>query len=592
MINEKWKCFFNSFRGKILLIFFIFSLASSVMLGSFCYTGVYNQMLSSTVDYSGALANQISRNTSMILEETSRILMIGNSSSVSGFLYDEGNRHETTMELIVMMKLYRESAVFSEDIQNFYILGNDGVCFNEKRGIYQIERHEKSQYIYDMILNHENELLVLSSREMGWEEEDCFVIGQKIRQTWTNKTIGIIAIEMKAHAVQSVYMDEVLGETGYFSLYDKDGREMFSEEGSRETEGINLREEVFVNEAGSYQEKAGGNTELIVYDSIANTGWRIVGHVPLRELMAPVYKLGVLFLVAILLTLVFLGALYYYLSRRITDPITELKEKMLLAEQGDMDATVMVTSKDEISILQRQYNRMLSHIKVLMEENIEEQRNLQKAELKALQAQINPHFLYNTLELVIWLAASEENDQVIEVVDKLAIFFKTGLSKGVEWISVEKEIEHVESYLSIQQCRYSDLLSFEICMEPDICQYFMLKMLLQPIVENALYHGIKNRENGGKITIAGKEENGYLLFEVADTGCGMEPAILEDLQQKIRENVLPYTDHENGFGIYNVNRRIRLYYGEDCGLTIWSERDSGTKVTIKLKKHAEGSSHV
>ena len=229
MINEKWKCFFNSFRGKILLIFFIFSLASSVMLGSFCYTGVYNQMLSSTVDYSGALANQISRNTSMILEETSRILMIGNSSSVSGFLYDEGNRHETTMELIVMMKLYRESAVFSEDIQNFYILGNDGVCFNEKRGIYQIERHEKSQYIYDMILNHENELLVLSSREMGWEEEDCFVIGQKIRQTWTNKTIGIIAIEMKAHAVQSVYMDEVLGETGYFSLYDKDGREMFSE---------------------------------------------------------------------------------------------------------------------------------------------------------------------------------------------------------------------------------------------------------------------------------------------------------------------------------------------------------------------------
>ena len=298
---------------------------------------------------------------------------------------------------LVMMKLYRESAVFSEDIQNFYILGNDGVCFNEKRGIYQIERHEKSQYIYDMILNHENELLVLSSREMGWEEEDCFVIGQKIRQTWTNKTIGIIAIEMKAHAVQSVYMDEVLGETGYFSLYDKDGREMFSEEGSRETEGINLREEVFVNEAGSYQEKAGGNTELIVYDSIANTGWRIVGHVPLRELMAPVYKLGVLFLVAILLTLVFLGALYYYLSRRITDPITELKEKMLLAEQGDMDATVMVTSKDEISILQRQYNRMLSHIKVLMEENIEEQRNLQKAELKALQAQINPHFLYNKI---------------------------------------------------------------------------------------------------------------------------------------------------------------------------------------------------
>lgn len=278
--------------------------------------------------------------------------------------------------------------------------------------------------------------------------------------------------------------------------------------------------------------------------------------------------------------------------KSITNPLERLCKVTERIAKGEFTVRAKIHTKDEIRILSDSVDNMAEKLRIMMNQIKDDERKVRDAELRLLQEQINPHFLYNTLELVIWLAASEENDQVIEVVDKLAIFFKTGLSKGVEWISVEKEIEHVESYLSIQQCRYSDLLSFEICMEPDICQYFMLKMLLQPIVENALYHGIKNRENGGKITIAGKEENGYLLFEVADTGCGMEPAILEDLQQKIRENVLPYTDHENGFGIYNVNRRIRLYYGEDCGLTIWSERDSGTKVTIKLKKHAEGSSHV
>lgn len=278
--------------------------------------------------------------------------------------------------------------------------------------------------------------------------------------------------------------------------------------------------------------------------------------------------------------------------KSITNPLERLCKVTERIAKGEFTVRAKIHTKDEIRILSDSVDNMAEKLRIMMNQIKDDERKVRDAELRLLQEQINPHFLYNTLELVIWLAASEENDQVIEVVDKLAIFFKTGLSKGVEWISVEKEIEHVESYLSIQQCRYSDLLSFEICMEPDICQYFMLKMLLQPIVENALYHGIKNRENGGKITIAGKEENGYLLFEVADTGCGMEPEILEDLQQKIRENVLPYTDHENGFGIYNVNRRIRLYYGEDCGLTIWSERDSGTKVTIKLKKHAEGSSHV
>lgn len=589
---KRWKYFWDSFRGKIMMIFLTFSRVIAVGLGVFCYSSVFRQMLSSTTSYSGMVAKQISRNAGMIMEQTGKILEIGNSSDISDFLYDTGSRHETTMNLINMVKLYRNSYILSDDIKNFYVIGNDGVCFNEKIGIYPIEKSEKSRYIYDMILENENELLVLSGFEMGWEDRDCFLIGQKIRQTFTNKTMGIIAIEMDANAIKSVYEQEILGESGYFTLYDKKGNELFHDDGAAERPAIPLRKEVFSGLNGSYQEETENGIRLVVYDSIENTGWVIVGQVPLQELMAPVYQLGEVFFAAILLTLLFLGVLYYYLSRRLTKPITELKDKMLLAEQGDLDATVAVITNDEISILQRQYNQMLMRIKALMEENKEEQRNMQKAELKALQAQINPHFLYNTLELVIWLAASEENDQVIDVVDKLAVFFKTGLSKGLEWIPVKKEIEHVESYLSIQQKRYSDLLTFEIRVEPEVYQYSMLKMVLQPIVENALYHGIKNREEGGKITVTGQKQGEFLIFVIEDTGCGMEPEILEDLCRKIRENTQPYSDHENGFGIYNVNRRILLYYGKECGLDVWSERYNGTRVTIRLKCQTEGQEYV
>ncbi len=589
---KRWKYFWDSFRGKVMMIFLTFSLVIAVGLGVFCYSSVFRQMLSSTTSYSDMVAKQISRNAGMIMEQTGKILEIGNSSDISDFLYDTGSRHETTMNLINMVKLYRNSYILSDDIKNFYVIGNDGVCFNEKIGIYPIEKSEKSRYIYDMILENENELLVLSGFEMGWEDRDCFLIGQKIRQTFTNKTMGIIAIEMDANAVKSVYEQEVLGESGYFTLYDKKGNELFHNDGEAEHPAIPLRKEVFSGLNGSYQEETENGIRLVVYDSIENTGWVIVGQAPLQELMAPTYQLGQVFFAAILLTLLFLGVLYYYLSRRLTKPITELKDKMLLAEQGDLDATVAVATNDEISILQRQYNQMLMRIKALMEENKEEQRNMQKAELKALQAQINPHFLYNTLELVIWLAASEENDQVIDVVDKLAVFFKTGLSKGLEWIPVKKEIEHVESYLSIQQKRYSDLLTFEIRVEPEVYQYSMLKMVLQPIVENALYHGIKNREEGGKITVTGQKQGEFLIFVIEDTGCGMEPEILEDLCRKIRENTQPYSDHENGFGIYNVNRRILLYYGKECGLDVWSERYNGTRVTIRLKCQTEGQEYV
>ena len=271
-----------------------------------------------------------------------------------------------------------------------------------------------------------------------------------------------------------------------------------------------------------------------------------------------------------------------------------MKELMLDAEGGNLDAVVTERSPNEFGVLEKQYNRMLTELKKTLETHKQDQEYLQKAKLKSLQAQIAPHFLYNTLDTIIWLVAVNENEKAIEMTENLAVFFKTGLSNGLDWISVEKEVEHVKSYLYIQQSRYNDILTCETYIDSALPGYDMLKMTLQPIVENAIYHGIKNKSGGGKIIINGFLENEeYLIFDIIDTGIGMEAGMVDRLNESMRSNAQSYKDGGMGFGLYNVNRRIRLYYDDPaCGLYVTSHLDEGTTVRIRLKRIKGKESHV
>ena len=186
------------------------------------------------------------------------------------------------------------------------------------------------------------------------------------------------------------------------------------------------------------------------------------------------------------------------------------------------------------------------------------------------------------MDTIIWLVAVNENEKAMEMIENLSVFFKTGLSKGMDWISVATEIDHVRSYLFIQQSRYSDMLTYTVQVPESMQHYDMLKMILQPIVENAIYHGIKNKEGGGRIEIHGWEDEAFLCFSVKDTGVGMEEEQVRTLNSRMEKNDQGFQETESGFGLYNVNRRIRLYYGEDCGLSVRSALDEGTEVLIRV----------
>ncbi len=285
--------------------------------------------------------------------------------------------------------------------------------------------------------------------------------------------------------------------------------------------------------------------------------------------------------VVIILTAVLVFVLTTLASRSVTKPIKKLCDMTTKVAKGDFTARTNPPSPDEIAVLTNCFNDMTAEIGCLVEDIKKEQEQLHFIETRLLQAQINPHFLYNTLDAIVWLAEEKQTDAVVEMVTALSNFFRTTLSEGHDYVSVSEEELHIKSYMEIQRFRYQDILSYEIHMDKGILDYTIPKLTLQPIVENALYHGIKNKRGGGKIWISGELLEDHLIFRVRDNGIGMKPEVLEKLQKDIQ--VSDHADNQGGsFGLWNVNERIKHYYGEDYGIYFESTWGEGTKVTILL----------
>lgn len=273
----------------------------------------------------------------------------------------------------------------------------------------------------------------------------------------------------------------------------------------------------------------------------------------------------------------------WLISASVYLPIKKLHDMTTTITEQDLAVLVTGDNADEITELSRGFNVIISRIRQLLDEKVEEQQQLKKAEFKTLQAQINPHFLYNTLDTIIWKTEANQKGEVIELVQALSSFFRITLSKGQDWITIHDEVEHVRSYLCIQGMRYRDILTYSLDVDDDILSHTILKLMLQPLVENALYHGIKNKRGGGTITVRGHRlDEKRVLFEVEDNGIGIPPNELARLRANLADSSRRDDIGEHGFGIYNVHQRIKLYYGKQFGLSIESELQRGTTVSLVI----------
>ncbi|PUA36957.1 sensor histidine kinase [Paenibacillus elgii] len=326
---------------------------------------------------------------------------------------------------------------------------------------------------------------------------------------------------------------------------------------------------------GNYLDSSSGDKRLITIATVDNIGWKIIGVSYMDEIVTAKKEIGGFIAWLLLFVVVFVLLISAFMSAKISQPIRRLERSMSKVEQGVFDIHIQVQGDDEVGRLSRRFNYMVARIRELMGQIIREQEAKRRGELEVLHAQIHPHFLYNTLNSVVRLAGGGKSEEVITMITALSKFFRISLSKGQTVISVQDELEHVRNYLIIQKMRYKNKFEFAIEAEPEVLGCRTLKLILQPIVENAIYHGIEMMADEGFIRITAELAGEKVRLQVIDNGLGIPAEKLERLLTGEAAG-----GEGSSVGLRNVHERIRLGYGEAYGLEIESQLEEGTTVTL------------
>ncbi|MBP3961853.1 sensor histidine kinase [Paenibacillus lignilyticus] len=344
---------------------------------------------------------------------------------------------------------------------------------------------------------------------------------------------------------------------------------------------IDLAETASSAEKGPHFVKVDHTSASMYLESrrIPDTDWYMVTAIPLKEIASEsklMLRKSVLLLIAIALIAFLLSIV---ISNYMTSRLTQIMRKMRNVQNGHIAALSLPPSKDEFGELIENYNFMVGKIELLLEEQYLSGQEVKNAELRALQAQINPHFLYNTLDMMKWMARSGMNDQIEQVVTSLSKFYKLSLSMGKTVISIRDELLHASSYMQVQTARYVNKIQLVVDVDEEIHDYGILKITLQPILENAIIHGILCKDSeAGEIRITGGLERGDIVIKVSDDGVGMQTEMVGMLLTDNSDN----RTRDSGYGLRNIHERIRLFYGIDFGLAFHSEPGRGTQVTIRI----------
>ena len=312
--------------------------------------------------------------------------------------------------------------------------------------------------------------------------------------------------------------------------------------------------------------------------TIGYTSWKLVGVTPSAALGIDGIKFRFFVLFVADLFLFLLAMINAFISDKISNPIKRLDGSVREIESGNLDVEIVPSGSYEVEHLGKSIKNMLGRIKVLMSDLVAEHNAKRKSEFDTLQSQINPHFLYNTLDIIVWMIENENSDKAVNIVTALAKFFRISLSKGKNIITVKDEVEHVRNYLMIQNMRFKNRFEYSIDVDEKVLSYSSLKLMLQPLVENAIYHGMEFMDGDGEIDVKVFKEDDSLYFTITDNGLGMSEDMVETLLSK---DFVP-SKKGSGIGVKNVNERIKLYFGSEYGLKVESEPDEGTKITIHL----------
>ena len=576
---------FKSIQSTMLVSFSALMVLAMLVFMVIAMRYTSGTIYENSINYMSQIIQQVNYDIDTYIEYMENISsVIAKSSDVPRYLFDqnqtEAEREAEKERILTQFQTIMESR---DDIYNVAAVAKNGRYIinqgdDELTGYVDIE----SLDWYQAAMESKSGIAVSSSHVQNAIQSSykwVITLSRALVNNQTGEREGLFFVDLNYSAISDLCNNNSIEEKGYIFVLDAEGNIVYHPKqqlmyGGLKTENIDA---IMECRGDSLIIDEGGDSKLYTMSKSKRTGWTVVGAVYTSELLKNNEQAQMWYLLVASILLLAVIGISSIISREITKPIRSLRDSMRKVQNGQFDTHVEVITENEIGSLGRSFNLMTSEIQALMEQNVYEQKQKRKSELKALQAQINPHFLYNTLDSIIWMSEAGENDEVVEMTSALARLLRQSISNDKEEVELEKEIEYVKNYLTIQKMRYKDKLEFFIYVDPRVAHVPIIKLVLQPLVENAIYHGIKYKETKGNLKIYARPVDGRVEIVVADDGIGMDEDVMEHIFDEHRKE-----QKRNGVGVPNVQKRLKLQYGSEYGIRYESVKGAGTKAVITI----------
>ena len=575
---------FKSIQSTIMVSFSVLMVIAVLIFLFIALNFTKNTIYENSINYTSQIIKQVNYDIDSYMDYMLNISsIVAASSDVSNYLYNtQQSEEEMTAEkerILTQFKTIRNSR---NDIYNIAVVADNGrYILNEDEDEFTEYIDIREQSWYQAALTTKKVIAISSSHVQNAIKSSykwVITLSRPLKNYQTGESGGVYFVDLNYNAISSLCSNNNIGSSGYIFILDEEGNIIYHPKqqlmyGGLKTENI---DEIMSSTEDHFQSREGDKLYTISKSDV--TGWTVVGAAYTSELLKNNKQAQMLYLLVAGVLLLGVIVISSIISREITKPIRQLRDSMSMVEAGQFDkANVPVTAANEVGSLSKSFNVMTERIHTLMEQNVYEQKQKRKNELKALQAQINPHFLYNTLDSIIWMSEAGRNDEVVLMTSALARLLRQSISNDKEQVTISEEIEYVRSYLTIQKMRYKDKLEYSIDVSPDIHNVMIIKFALQPIVENAIYHGLKYKDTKGNLSIRGYARGRKAYITIADDGVGMEEEALEHIFDETRK------EHKsNGVGVPNVQKRLKLYYGPEYGISYISRKEVGTVATVTV----------
>ena len=580
---------FSSIQSVIFATVAVLVLSAVVIVTGVSMKFTNTSIFENSSEYTHTIIQQMNQNIDSYIDYMENIAyLISSNEDVQDYLFDEKIDNEGRYRILNQLQTILDSR---SDIRNVGIISKNGrMLINDGSKSVNQDLDLNTQEWYATALEKPNGPILTSSHVqhiISGERPWVITLSRGIRdRSGSGEKEGVFFIDLNYSAISELCDQSTVGTKGYAFILDAKGNIVYHPQQQQlynelQTENISL---IMDTDEETVLTGTGNDGKLYSISRSEKTGWTVVDCTNVKELLSKSRQAqSVYVLTAIILVIV---ALLFsrFMARSITLPIQKLRDSMKKVQEGDFSVSdVVVDSKNEIGSLTKSFDVMTHRIHELMEQNVHEQEEKRKSELKALQSQINPHFLYNTLDSIIWMAEGKKNEEVVLMTASLARLLRQSISNEDEVVPIANEVEYARGYLTIQKMRYKDKLEFQIEVDSSILYIPLIKLVLQPIIENAIYHGLKYKESKGLLIVKGFMKDGNAVLQVIDDGVGMDEETLAHIYDKHKVNY-----HSNGVGVYNVQKRLKLYYGEDYGITYTSELGKGTTATITIPGRQEG----